>query len=129
MRYIELFEGFKKDYVNDSIKDILVELQDSGMEVEVWHWIPNKKESKDPNHKEAYNVWIHGSKKRHNTKKFNTNILKEYIDTISEFMKEFCPDFEVYFEYYDRNEQDIGEGETLELDKVVGSVAFTYRKK
>ncbi len=38
MKYIKLFDSYEKDYIKDSINDILVELKDKNMLVEVWHY-------------------------------------------------------------------------------------------
>ena len=37
MKYIKLFEGFdeSEDYIVNSIRDILIELEDEGMEIEI----------------------------------------------------------------------------------------------
>ena len=122
MKYIKLFEDFGKGYVEDSIKDILVELKDLGMIIEVWH-VTNKKE-------EYYSISITGKEEEEMYhQSFNTNILKDYVDTVIDFMKEFCHGFEPYFEYYGNNEKDLGESETLLRNKKVAQVVFVFTKR
>ncbi len=58
MKYIKLFENFDKDYVKDSIKDLLIELQDMGMLVEVWYWKPKKKWKMGKDHNEYFSISI-----------------------------------------------------------------------
>lgn len=130
MKYIKLFDNYSKDYVKDSINDILVELKDRNMLVEVWHWIPRN----DDEHREYYTISIKGvfheqflDIKKY--KKYNTDLISDYIDTVVDFMKEFCPDFSIYFEYYDNNEVNLGEGKELEKNKEVVQTVFTFIKK
>lgn len=140
MKHIKLFENFDKDYVKDSIKDLLIELQDMGMLVEVWHWKPKKKWKMGKDHKNEYfSISIKGV--LHKTidygvygesevfKTFNTNLIKDYVGTVIDFMEEFCPGFEPYFEYYGNDEKDLGESETLLKNKEVVQVAFTFTKR
>ncbi len=135
MKYIKVFEKFDKDYVKDSIKDLLIELQDMGMLVEVGHWKPRIGEDD----KEYYLISIKGVLDKtvdYGTygesevfKTFNTNLIKDYVGTVIDFMEEFCPDFESYFEYYGNNEKNLGESETLLKNKKVVQVAFTFIKR
>ena len=135
MKYIKLFDSYEKDYIKDSINDILVELKDKNMLVEVWHWkpVPNSER------KEYYTISIKGVFDRTIDyleygdsdlyRKYNTNLISDYVDTVIDFMQEFCPDFEVYFEYYDNGEVDLGESEKLVKNKEVVQTVFTFTKK
>lgn len=132
MKYIKLFESFDKDYVKDSIKDLLIELQDMGMLVEVWHYKPkNRNEYFSISIKgvldKTIDYGVYGETEVFRT--FNTNSIKDYIGTVIDFMKEFCTDFEPYFEYYGNDEKDLGESETLLENKKVVQVALTFTKR
>ena len=139
MKYIKLFDSYEKDYIKDSINDILVELKDKNMLVEVWHWKPKKKWKMGEDHREYYTISIKGVFDRTIDyleygdsdlyRKYNTNLISDYVDTVIDFMQEFCPDFEVYFEYYDNGEVDLGESEKLVKNKEVVQTVFTFTKK
>ena len=138
LHYIKLFEDFDKDYIKNSINDLLIELQDMGMLVEVWHWKPTVK-SNDINHKEYYSVSIKGVLdevidfgafgETEVFKTFNTNLIVDYVGTVIDFMAEFCPGFEPYFEYYGNSEKDLGESKTLLKNKKVAQLVLTFTKR
>lgn len=138
MKHIKLFENFDKDYVKNSIKDLLIELQDMGMLVEVRHHVPTDVNSS----REYYTISIKGvldktidyGVESEVFKTFNTNLIKDYIDTTIDFMDEFCPGFEPYLftrggEYYDNNEKDLGESETLLINRKVLQTVLVFTKR
>jgi hypothetical protein len=123
MRHIKLFESFDRDedYIVSSIRDILIELQDEGMEIEI-----------DYQSHSLVTIEIKG--KTLNTdfydtyEEFEVSSVRDYIDTVIDFIEDIWPSYNLYFEKYDTDDAHIEDGKVL-TDGPVGSVVIQIYKK
>lgn len=146
MRRIKLFESFKnddnEDYIVNSIRDILIELEDNGMIVDIYYTpldfrydkpsyvlAPQKKTIIQP----VVTIEIKGSVIDTDVfydiyEEFEVSSIRDYIDTVVDFMEGIWPSYSLYFGKYDV------EGDILEDDKVLkdgkcGSIVIQIHKK
>jgi len=128
MKYIKVFEDFDKDYITSSIDDIFVELKDEGMLVKTYHFIPSTGIVK----KEYFDIVIKGRQKYIEdhvfTIGFDTSHIKSYVDTLIDFMSEFCPDFDYHIEEYDIYENTLRDGKEMS-DSNVGTIVIIFTKE
>ena len=134
MKYIKVFEKFDEDYIKSSIDDIFVELKDEGMLVKTYHFIPSTGIVK----KEYFDVVIKGKQEYVEdhvfTIPFETSHIKSYVDTLIDFMSEFCPDFDYHIEEYDNTffcfkyENTLSDGKEMS-DSKVGTIVIIFTKK
>jgi hypothetical protein len=130
MKYIKVFEKFDEDYIKSSIDDIFVELKDEGMLVKTYHHVPSS--SSVSLKKEFFDILIKGKQKYVEdhvfTIEFDTSHIKSYVDTLIDFMSEFCTDFDYHIEEFDKHEHYLSDGKEMN-DWKVGSVVITFTKK
>lgn len=124
MRWIKLFESFDKsneDYIVSSIRDILVELQDEGMEIEI-DYRPEDRVTIEIKGKNVndYPYEMH--------KEFEVSSIRDYVDTVIDFIEEIWPSYTLYFEKYDVDDSHLFDGEILQ-DGPVGLIVIQIHKR
>jgi len=142
MRYIKLFESFDdENHISKSIRDILIELEDEGMEVKI-DYHPEDFKYDRPNYileepkktiiqpyvvieitgKEVdnYPVQMH--------ELFEVDGIRDYIDTVVDFIETIWTSYDLYFEKYDVDDAHIYDGKVLPSGQV-GSVVIQIHKR
>lgn len=116
MNWIKLFDNFNdEDYIESSIKDILVELVDIGMEISVKYYrVGNSNSTKGTQPGVTIEI---GGKYLDDFpdiyESFKLSTIKDYVDTIIDFIKEVWPNFTVYYDQYATNEAHLKGSKTL----------------
>ena len=144
MKFIKLFESFDErgeDYIVNSIRDILIELEDEGMEVNI-DYNPEDFKYDRPNSilEEPKKtiippyVVIEIKGKTLNTdfydtyEEFEVSSVRDYIDTVIDFIEDIWPSYNLYFEKYDTDDAHIEDGKVL-TDGPAGSVVIQIYKR
>ncbi len=145
MRYIKLFESFDDDnYISKSIRDILVELEDEGMQV-IIEYNPEdfKYDLEEPNKSIIQplisiiitgkpvldsNLYLGDTYPYHIQEEFEVSSVRDYIDTVVDFIEDIWPSYDIYFEKYDTDEAYIEAGKVLK-DGKCGSIAIKIHKR
>lgn len=144
MKHIKLFEGFSEseDYITDSIRAILIELEDEGMEVEI-NYHPEDFKYDRPSYaleepkktiiqpyvvieikgKEVnnYPVQVH--------ELFEVDGIRDYIDTVIDFIEGVWTTYDLYFEKYDVDDAHIYDGKVLPSGQVGSVVIQIYKRE
>ena len=142
MKWIKLFESFDdKNHISKSIRDILIELEDEGMQVEI-QYQPESFKYDRPNYileepkktiiQPGVTIEIKG--KTLNTdfydtyEEFEVSSVRDYIDTVVDFIEDIWPSYDLYFEKYDTDDGHIEDGKVLK-DGGCGSIVIQIHKK
>lgn len=143
MRRIKLFENFDKDgdYIVSSIRDILIELEDNGMQV-IIEYQPESFKYDRPSYileepkktiiQPGVTIEIKG--KTLNTdfydtyEEFEVSSVRDYIDTVVDFIEDIWPSYDLYFEKYDIDDAHIQDGKVLK-DGKCGSLVIQIHKR
>ncbi len=143
MKYIKVFESFDKDdgdYIVSSIRDILIELEDEGMKVEVEYehvararrYAELSKTIVEP----GVTIKITGKEHEidesfpllHKDEEFEISSIRDYIDTVVDFIEDIWPDYSIYFEKYATDHTHIGYSKVLK-DGKCGSIVIQIHKR
>lgn len=143
MRRIKLFENFDKDgdYIVSSIRDILIELEDNGMQVEI-DYQPESFKYDRPSYALAEpkktiiqpGVTIEIKGKPVNSypymmqEEFEVSSVRDYIDTVVDFIEDIWPSYDLYFEKYDIDDSHLVDGKVLK-DGKCGSLVIQIHKR
>lgn len=126
-------ENVDEDYIENSIKDILLELNDISMEVSVnYYRIGNSNSTKGKQPGVTIEICgkeVHGYPYQMH-KEFKLSSIMEYIYMVIDFIKEVWPNFTVYYDQYDVDDSHItGSKELVNQSKnYVGSVVMQIYK-
>ena len=133
-KLMELNNLYNNTLINSFLDYINVELKDEGMLVKTYHFIPSTGIVK----KEYFDVVIKGKQEYVEdhvfTIPFETSHIKSYVDTLIDFMSEFCPDFDYHIEEYDNTffcfkyENTLSDGKEMS-DSKVGTIVIIFTKK
>jgi hypothetical protein len=143
MKWIKLFESFERDedYIVSSIRDILIELQDEGMEIEIDYRPEDFKydrksyaleEPKKTIIQPSVTIEIKGKNvndypyEMH--KEFEVSSIRDYVDTVIDFIEDIWPSYTLYFEKYDVDDSHLFDGEILQ-DGPVGLIVIQIHKR
>lgn len=143
MRWIKFFESFDKDgdYISKSIRDILIELEDNGMQVEIDYQPESFKydrpsyileEPKKTIIQPGVTIEIKG--KHVNgypyamQEEFEISSVRDYIDTVVDFIEDIWPSYDLYFEKYDIDDSHLVDGKVLK-DGKCGSLVIQIHKR
>jgi hypothetical protein len=142
MRYIKLFESFDdENHISKSIRDILIELEDEGMQVIIEYQPEDFKydrpsyaleEPKKTIIQPSVTIEIKG--KTLNTdfydtyEEFEVSSVRDYIDTVVDFIEDIWPSYDLYFEKYDTDDGHIEDGKVLK-DGGCGSIVIQIHKR
>jgi hypothetical protein len=142
MRYIKLFESFDdENHISKSIRDILIELEDEGMQVDIQYQPESFKydrpsyvleEPKKTIIQPSVTIEIKG--KTLNTdfydtyEEFEVSSVRDYIDTVVDFIEDIWPSYDLYFEKYDTDDGHIEDGKVLK-DGGCGSIVIQIHKR
>ena len=124
IKSFSLFEAFDKDedYIVSSIRDILIELEDDGMVVEIeYNLTPGVTIEIKGNPVDSYPYVMH--------KQFEVSSIRDYIDTVIDFIEYTWSSYILYFEKYDVDDSCIYDGEVLQDGPVGSLVIQIYKKK
>jgi hypothetical protein len=124
IKNFSLFEDFdnKEEYIVSSIRGILIELEDEGMEVEIeYHSIQGVTIEIKGNPVDDYPYVMH--------KQFEVSSIRDYIDTVIDFIEYTWSSYILYFEKYDVDDSCIYDGEVLQDGPVGSLVIQIYKKK
>lgn len=142
MRWIKLFESFDDDnYISKSIRDILIELEDEDMQVDI-NYHPEDFKYDRPNYAfdepkktiiQPYVVIEIKGKPFDGypykmQEEFEVSSVRDYIDTVVDFIEEVWPTYSLYFEKYDVDDAHIDDGKVLK-DGPVGSLVIQIHKR
>jgi hypothetical protein len=142
MRYIKLFESFDdENHISKSIRDILIELEDEGMQV-IIEYQPESFKYDRPSYaleepkktiiQPGVTIEIKG--KTLNTdfydtyEEFEVSSVRDYIDTVVDFIEDIWPSYDLYFEKYDTDDAHIEDGKVLK-DGGCGSIVIQIHKR
>ena len=144
MRRIKLFENFDKDgdYIVGSIRDILIELEDNGMQVEI-DYQPESFKYDRPSYALAEpkktiiqpGVTIEIKGKPVNSypymmqEEFEVSSVRDYIDTVVDFIEDIWSSYDLYFEKYDIDDAHIQDGKVLKDGKCGSLVIQIHRRE
>lgn len=143
MRRIKLFENFDKDgdYIVSSIRDILIELEDNGMQVEIEYQPESFKydrtsyaleEPKKTIIQPGVTIEIKGkpvnSYPYMMQEEFEVSSVRDYIDTVVDFIEDIWPSYDLYFEKYDIDDSHLVDGKVLK-DGKCGSLVIQIHKR
>lgn len=147
MRWIKLFESFDDDnYVSKSIRDILIELEDEGMQVDINYHPEGFKYAFSPTLGPNYAfdepkktiiqpyVVIEIKGKPFDgypykmQEEFEVSSVRDYIDTVVDFIEEIWPTYSLYFEKYDIDDSHLVDGKVLK-DGKCGSLVIQIHKR
>ena len=145
MKFIKLFESFDErgeDYIVNSIRDILIELEDEGMQVDI-EYQPESFKYDRPSYaleepKKTIiqpGVVIEIKGKTLNTdfydtyEEFEVSSVRDYIDTVIDFIEDIWPSYNLYFEKYDTDDAHIYDGKVLPSGQVGSVVIQIYKKE
>jgi len=132
MRHIKLFEFFDyENHISRSIRDILIELEDEGMEVKIDYQLHSlgSKGNKMP----VVTIEIKGKPvngypyQMH--KEFEVSSIRDYIDTVIDFIEDIWTSYDLYFEKYDVDDAHIYDGKVLPSGQVGSVVIQIYKKE
>jgi hypothetical protein len=130
MKFIKLFESFDdENHISKSIRDILIELEDEGMQVKV-EYQPHSLGSKG-NKLPGVTIEITGKPDRSYPdiyKEFEVSSVRDYIDTVVDFIEDIWPSYDLYFEKYDVDDAHIQDGKVLK-DGKCGSIVIQIHKR
>jgi hypothetical protein len=142
MKYIKLFESFDdENHISKSIRDILIELEDEGMQVDIQYQPESFKydrpsyvleEPKKTIIQPSVTIEIKG--KTLNTdfydtyEEFEVSSVRDYIDTVVDFIEDIWPSYDLYFEKYDTDDAHIQDGKVLK-DGGCGSIVIQIHKR
>ena len=143
MRRIKLFENFDKDgdYIVSSIRDILIELEDNGMQV-IIEYQPESFKYDRPSYileepkktiiQPGVTIEIKGkpvnSYPYMMQEEFEVSSVRDYIDTVVDFIEDIWPSYDLYFEKYDTDDGHIEDGKVLK-DGGCGSIVIQIHKR
>jgi len=146
MKFIKLFEFFDyENHISKSIRDILIELEDEGMQVKIEYQPESFKydrpkyaleEPKKTIIQPGVKIEITGKPLPEDQtasypelyKEFEVSSIRDYIDTVVDFIEDIWPSYDLYFEKYDTDDSHIQDGEVLK-DGVCGSIIIQIHKK
>ena len=125
---IKLFESFdndNEDYIFSSITDILIELKDNGMGVAINY----SKVATVVNEIKKPGITIEITGKYHTEcEEFEVSSVRDYIDTVIDFIEDIWISYYLYFEKYDGDDSHIEDGKVLK-DGKCGSIVIQIYKK
>ena len=124
IKSFKLFEDFdnEEEYIVSSIRGILIELEDDGMEVEIeYHSTQGVTIEIKGNPVDSYPYVMH--------KEFEVSSIRDYIDTVIDFIEYTWSNYILYFEKYDVDDSCIYDGEVLQDGPVGSLVIQIYKKK
>lgn len=142
MKWIKLFESFDDDnYISKSIRDILIELEDNGMQVEIEYQPESFKydrtsyaleEPKKTIIQPGVTIEIKGkpvnSYPYMMQEEFEVSSVRDYIDTVIDFIEDIWPSYDLYFEKYGVDDAHINDGKVL-TDGKCGSIVIQIYKR
>lgn len=142
MKWIKLFESFDDDnYISKSIRDILIELEDNGMQVIIEYQPESFKydrpkyaleEPKKTIIQPGVTIEIKGKPVNgypyEMYKEFDVSLVRDYIDTVVDFIEDIWPSYDLYFEKYDVDDAHINDGKVL-TDGKCGSIVIQIYKR
>jgi len=138
MKYIKLFKIFESidniDYILKSVRDIFIELEDEGMNVDISYStlikdeilvkIIGKKVSEEldfPSVRPGVFTDV--------SKEFDIDTLRDYVDMLIDFLNEFYT-YDIYFELFDKyGGAPIKKVDKLEKDNNLGSITIHIKIK
>ena len=142
MKYIKLFESFDdENHISKSIRDILIELEDEGMQVEIDYQPESFKydrpsyaleEPKKTIIQPGVTIEIKGKPVNFYPymmqEEFEVSSVRDYIDTVVDFIETIWPSYDLYFEKYDIDDAHIQDGKVLK-DGKCGSIVIQIHKR
>lgn len=145
MKYIKLFESFDKDddYIVSSIRDILIELEDNGMTVNI-EYSPEDFKYDRPDYvlqepkktiiQPGVTIEIKGKEVNRGAfypivyEEFEVSSVRDYIDTVVDFIEDIWTSYDLYFEKYDIDDSHIEDGKVLK-DGKCGLIVIQIHKR
>jgi hypothetical protein len=142
MRYIKLFESFDdENHISKSIRDILIELEDEGMQV-IIEYQPESFKYDRPSYaleepkktiiQPGVTIEIKGKPVNGYPymmqQEFEVSSVRDYIDTVVDFIEDIWPSYDLYFEKYDIDDAHIQDGKVLK-DGKCGSIVIQIHKR
>ena len=144
MRWIKLFESYdndNEDYIVSSIRDILIELEDGGMQVSIEYHPEDFKYDRlsyileEPKKTIIQPYVVIEIKGKHVNfypyamqEEFEISSVRDYIDTVVDFIEEVWPTYSLYFEKYDIDDSHLVDGKVLK-DGKCGSLVIQIHKR
>lgn len=144
LHYIKLFESFDdENHISKSIRDILIELEDEGMQV-IIEYQPESFKYDRPSYALAepkktiiqpgVTIEIKGKEVNHGAfypivyEEFEVSSVRDYIDTVVDFIEDIWPSYDLYFEKYDIDDAHIQDGKVLK-DGKCGSIVIQIHRR